>query len=58
MLTHIFKKHYIPNAYLKGGQPSPNMDNLLLKNQVNFRFKSEVVCDENDEDIVLFKQNN
>ncbi|SMN17452.1 hypothetical protein; Hypothetical protein [uncultured Candidatus Thioglobus sp.] len=53
-----FKKYYITNAYLTNGQPLPNMDNLIQKNSVSFRVKSEVVCNENDEDIVLFRKNN
>jgi SEFIR domain len=52
-----FKHYYITNAFVRNGQLCPNMDNLIEKKSVNFRVKSEVVCNKHDEDIILFRKN-
>ena len=51
-----FKKYYITNMVEKDGQYSPNFDNMILKSNINFREKSEVIKNPHDPDIVVFKK--
>lgn len=49
-----FKKFFITNAITKNGQLQPSFSNLIQKNKVLFRTKSEIIKDRNDEDYVVF----
>ena len=49
-----FKKYYITNVVRKNGQLEPEFNNLIGKQKIHFRKKSEVIKDKNDEDIVAF----
>lgn len=50
------KKYYITNVNMKDGQPVPNFDNLIEKTKINFRQKSDIIHNPNDQDIVVFKE--
>lgn len=49
-----FKKYFITNVILNNGQLEPEFNNLIGKQKIHFRKKSEVIKDKNDEDIVVF----
>ncbi len=49
-----FKTFYITNLITKNGQIQPSFSNLIQKNKISFRTKSEVIKDKNDEDYVVF----
>lgn len=51
---NYYKKYYITNIIMKNGQMQPEMSNLIEKQKVYFRKKSDVIKNENDEDIVVF----
>ena len=49
-----FKKYYITNIKTINGQLQPEFSNLIEKRKIFFRNKSDVITDQNDEDIVVF----
>lgn len=49
-----FKTYYVTNLITKNGQIQPSVENMIKKNKVSFRTKSEVIKDKNDEDYVVF----
>ncbi|MDP2504228.1 MULTISPECIES: SEFIR domain-containing protein [unclassified Oceanobacter] len=51
---NYFKKYYITNIKVIGGQLQPELRNLIEKKKVHFRNKSDVIKNSNDEDIVVF----
>ena len=53
-----FKKYAITNIIMKDGKPTANYGNLIEKTKINFRKKSDIIHNQHDEDIVVFKKTN
>lgn len=53
---NYFNKYYITNVNLEDGRPVPNFNNLIEKQKLNFRIKSDIVHNRHDPDIVAFPE--
>ncbi len=51
-----FNRYYITNVSLVDGQPVPNFKNLIEKQKINFRKKSDIIKNAHDPDIVAFRE--
>lgn len=55
---NYFKKYYITNVNMEEGEAIPNFDNLIEKTKISFRKKIDIIHNQNDEDIIVFKESN